>query len=53
LITAYLHIAVHLEDWPDRNYAQYGLPLFKATALKYDFENPIGDDLGNEPKYAA
>ena len=33
-------------------YAQYGLPLFKATALKYGFENPIGDDAGNEYKYA-
>jgi hypothetical protein len=29
----------------------YGLPLFKATALKYGFNNPIGDDLGSEDKY--
>lgn len=35
------------------NYAQYGLPLFKATAVKYGFENPIGDDKGNERKYAC
>ena len=34
-------------------YAQYGLPLLKATAIKYDFENPIGEDIGNEPKYAC
>jgi hypothetical protein len=34
-------------------YAQYGLPLFKATAVKYGFENPIGDDEGNEEKYAS
>jgi hypothetical protein len=34
-------------------YAQYGLPLFKATALKYGFDNPIGDDTGTESKYAG
>lgn len=34
-------------------YAQYGLPLFKATAVKYGFDNPIGDDSGSEDKYAA
>jgi hypothetical protein len=37
----------------DNGYAQYGLPLFKATALKYGFDNPIGDDQGNEDQYAA
>ena len=40
-----------LEDFDD--YAQYGLPLFKATAVKYGFDNPIGDDSGNEDKYAC
>lgn len=40
-----------LEDWPDDNYAMYGLPLFKATAIKYGFPNLIGDDDGDEPKY--
>lgn len=40
-----------LEDWPDDNYAMYGLPLYKATALKYGFDNPIGDDEGNESEY--
>lgn len=34
-------------------YAQYGLPLFKATAVKYGFDNPIGNDAGNESKYSA
>jgi len=34
-------------------YAQYGLPLFKATAVKYGFDNPIGDDSGDEYKYSA
>jgi hypothetical protein len=38
-----------LEDFD--NYTMYGLPLFKATALKYGFENPIGDDSGSEVKY--
>lgn len=40
-----------LEDFDD--YAQYGLPLFKATAVKYGFENQIGDDNGDEFKYSA
>jgi len=40
-----------LEDFED--YAQYGLPLFKATAVKYGFENPIGDDDGDEITYAS
>lgn len=41
-----------LEDFSEDNYAQYGLPLFKATAVKYGFDNPIGDDTGTEEKYA-
>ena len=40
-----------LEHFDD--YAQYGLPLFKATAIKYGFDNPIGDDNGDEQKYAS
>lgn len=42
-----------LEDFSEENYAQYGLPLFKATAVKYGFPNPIGDDTGSEDKYAS
>jgi hypothetical protein len=34
-------------------YAQYGLPLFKATAEKYGFPNPIGKDAGSEHKYSS
>ena len=34
-------------------YAQYGLPLLKAVAVKYDLHNPIGDDSGSESKYGA
>lgn len=42
-----------LEDFSEDNYAQYGLPLFKATAVKYGFDNPIGNDTGSEYKYSA
>lgn len=38
-----------LEEFDNYNY--YGLPLFKATALKYGFDNPIGEDKGYESKY--
>lgn len=40
-----------LANWSDSNYAMYGLPLFKATAIKYGFPNEIGDDNGNESWY--
>jgi hypothetical protein len=40
-----------LEEFEE--YAQYGLPLFKATAIKYGFDNPIGDDTGAELKYSS
>lgn len=40
-----------LANWSDNNYAMYGLPLFKATAVKYGFPNEIGDDEGNESWY--
>jgi len=33
------------------NYPMYGLPLYKAVALKYGLENPIGNDVGDESKY--
>ena len=38
-----------LEDFDD--YPMYGLPIFKATAVKYGFDNPIGDDTGSESVY--
>jgi len=41
-----------LENWDKDEYAQYGLPLFKATAVKYGWDNPIGDDSGDEYKYS-
>lgn len=40
-----------LEGMGDEIYPMYGLPLFKATALKYGFDNPIGNDSGSENKY--
>ncbi|MFA5165434.1 MAG: hypothetical protein WC481_07720 [Candidatus Omnitrophota bacterium] len=40
-----------LEDFDE--YAQYGLPTLKATAIKYGFDNPIGEDDGNEEQYAS
>lgn len=43
-----------LEDYDsdtDDGYRYYGLPLFKATAVKYGWDNPIGDDTGSESKY--
>lgn len=36
----------HHDDYP-----MYGLPLFKAVAIKYGFDNPIGDDRGDESRY--
>lgn len=38
-----------LEDFD--NYPMYGLPIFKATAIKYGFDNPIGEDTGAEDSY--
>jgi len=38
-----------LENWSE--YAYYGLPLFKATAVKYGFDNSIGEDKGSEEYY--
>jgi hypothetical protein len=31
-----------------KEYAMYGLPLLKAVAVKYGFENPIGEMRGDE-----
>jgi len=38
-----------LEEFDE--YPMYGLPIFKATAIKYNWPNPIGDDSGSEEKY--
>jgi hypothetical protein len=41
-----------LQDWSDNNYAQYGLPLFKATAIKYGFPDEIEGYDGNEARFS-
>lgn len=40
-------VYTHLEN----DYRFYRLPLFKATAVKYGWDNPIGEDSGRERKY--
>lgn len=35
----------------ENDYRFYGLPLFKAMAVKYGWNNPIGEDSGREKKY--
>lgn len=42
-----------LHDRADDMYAQYGLPFFKAVAVKFELPNKIGDDNGDEDKYAS
>jgi hypothetical protein len=42
-----------LEDWPGDNYAQYGLPLFKTTAIKYGFPDQIDGKNGDEYEFAC
>lgn len=37
----------------DDDYAQYGLPLLKAVALKFGLPNEIGDDRGDEHRYSS
>lgn len=34
------------------DYPQYGLPLFKAVAVAYGFDNPIGDARGDELRFS-
>jgi hypothetical protein len=38
-----------LHDTED--YPMYGLPLFKRVAVKYGFDNPIGDATGREDRF--
>jgi|LakMenE01Jun11ns_1017448.scaffolds.fasta_scaffold9913368_2 hypothetical protein len=42
-----------LEDFSDDNYAQYGLPLFKATAIKYGFKDEIDGKDGDEYEFSS
>lgn len=34
------------------NYQYYGLPLYKAVALKYNLPNEIGESTGSEERYS-
>lgn len=47
---ATIKLSLSIND-DDNDYAFYGLPLFKATAVKYGWDNPIGEDSGRERKY--
>lgn len=56
--SSFMHEVIKMWMWvledPLQNfdeYAQYGLPLYKAVALKYKLKNPIGEDYGNESRY--
>lgn len=40
-----------LANFSDKQYAMYGLPLYKAVAIKYNLPNPIGNNVGNENEY--
>lgn len=40
-----------LEDFDE--YAQYGLPLFKATAIKYGFPDEIDGSSGSEYEFSS
>ncbi len=42
-----------LEGTEADDYAQYGLPFLKKVAIKYSLPNPIGEDIGDEEKYAT
>lgn len=48
-----LHEHEDLINWPGDKYAQYGLPLLKAVALRYDLPNEIGEDNGDEFSYSS
>jgi len=40
-----------LQHHSDDDYPQYGLPLFKRVAVEFGFDNPIGEDYGDEGEY--
>lgn len=43
-----------LETFDEENcYAQYGLPLYKATAILYGWPNPIGEKTGSEYEFSS
>lgn len=42
-----------LENWPADKYAYYGLPLFKATAIKYGFTDEIDGYSGDDYRFSG
>jgi hypothetical protein len=40
-----------MQNWDWDHYAMYGLPLYKAVAIKYGFTDQIPDDEGYEDVY--
>lgn len=40
-----------LVHWSENDFGYYGLPLYKAIAVKYDLPNDIGEDAGTEERY--
>jgi len=56
--SSFMHEVIKMWMWiledslqHSEEYTMYGLPLYKAVALKYGFNNPIGEDKGSEGKY--
>lgn len=54
VLKMWARILIPDEDMPtgEDDYAQYGLPLCKAMAIRFGFPNEIGDDTGSERKYS-
>lgn len=42
-----------LDVGAEKKYTHYGLRLFKEVAVKYGFDNPIGEAVGDEACYAS
>jgi hypothetical protein len=51
VVLMWLWILEDTELEQSASYPMYGLPLFKAVAVKYGFPNEIEDDRGDEDKY--
>lgn len=51
VVNMWLWVLDHPLSQKAPDYPMYGLPLFKAVALDFGFENAIGSDAGTEEKY--
>lgn len=52
VVSGWLQV-LEIRDQFTTDYAQYGLPLFKQVAVHFGFDNPIGNDVGDESHYAS